>query len=174
MIYFGDEAGIRSDHHSGTTWAPRGQTPVVRTTGSRFGMNLISAVSAKGQLRFMVTPDRMTAPVFLEFLRRLTHNHERPGFLIVDNHSTHRARLVKDFVAKTSVQLRLFYLPSHSPELNPDEWVGRHVKNHRVGRQLITGPVKFRQLVLGALHRLQKLPRVIRGFFYDPDIRYAL
>jgi transposase len=174
VICFGDEAGIRSDHHSGTNWAPQGQTPVVRTTGSRFGMNLISAVSAKGQLRFMVTPDRMTALVFVEFLRRLIHNQERPVFLIVDNHSTHRARIVKDFVEKNSKRLRLFYLPSNSPELNPDEWVWRHVKNHRVGRQVITGPLQFRQQVLTALHRLQKLTSVIRGFFYDPDIRYAL
>ena len=74
VIYFGDEAGIRSDHHSGTTWAPQGKTPVVRTTGRRFGMNQISAVSAEGQLRFMVTPQRMTATVVIEFLRRLIYN----------------------------------------------------------------------------------------------------
>lgn len=140
VIYFGDEAGIRSDHHSGTTWAPKGKTPVVRTMGRRFGMNLISVVSAKGQLRFMVTPERMTALVFIEFLRRLIDNHERPVFLIIDNHSTHRARIVKDFVENTSGRLRLFYLWSYSPELNPDERVWRHVKNHRVGRQVITEP----------------------------------
>ena len=137
-------------------------------------MNLMSAVSAKGQLRFMVTPDRMTALVFVEFLRRLIHNQERPVFLIVDNHSTHRARIANDFVVKTSGRLRLFYLPSYSPELNPDEWVWRHVKNHRLGRQVITGPLQFRQQVLTALHRLQKLTSVIRGFFYDPDLRYTL
>ena len=68
---FGDEAGNRSDHHGGTTWAPQDRTPVVCTTGSRFGMNLISAVSTQGQLGFMVTPQRMTATVFVDFLRRL-------------------------------------------------------------------------------------------------------
>ena len=81
--------------------------------------NLMSAVSAKGQLRFMVTPDRMTALVFVEFLRRLIHNQERPVFLIVDNHSTHRARIANDFVVKTSGRLRLFYLPSYSPVAEP-------------------------------------------------------
>lgn len=174
VIYFGDEAGIRSDYHSGTTWAPQGQTPVVRTTGSRFGMNLISAVSAKGQLRFMVTPQRMTAPVFVEFLRRLIHNQERPVFLIVDNHSTHKARMVKDFVEEAKGKLRLFYLPPYSPQLNPDEWVWRHVKHHRVGRQVVTGPAQFQELVLNSLRRLQKLPATIRGFFYAPDLRYIL
>ena len=174
VIYFGDEAGVRSDHHSGTTWAPQGKTPVVRTTGSRFGMNLISAVSAQGQLRFMVTPQRMTATVFVEFLRRLIHNQKRPVFLIVDNHSTHRARMVKDFVEQTQGQLRLFYLPPYSPQLNPDEWVWRHVKNHRVGRQAVSGPAQFQELVVSALRRLQKLPATIRGFFYAPDLRYIL
>jgi transposase len=130
---------------------------VVRTTGSRFGMNLISAVSANGQLRFMANPDPTTAPVFVEFLRRLIHNEERPVFLIVDNHSTHRARIVKDFVENNSERLRLFYLPSHSPELNPDEWVWPQVKNHRVGREVITGAVEFRTQVLATLRHLQKL-----------------
>ena len=174
VIYFGDEAGVRSDYHSGTTWAPQGKTPVVRTTGSRFGMNLISAVSAQGQLRFMVTPQRMTASVFVEFLRRLTHNQQRPVFLIVDNHSTHKARMVKDFVEQTQGRLRLFYLPPYSPQLNPDEWVWRHVKNHRVGRQVVTGPAQFQALVIASLRRLQKLPATIRGFFYAPDLRYTL
>ena len=174
VIYFGDEAGIRSDHHSGTSWAPRGETPVVRTTGSRFGMNLISAVSAKGQLRFMVTPQRMTATVFLDFLRRLIHNQDRPVFLIVDNHPTHKARMVKDFIEQTNGQLRLFYLPPYSPELNPDGWVWRHVKNHRVGRHVVTDPAQFQSLVLSSLRRLQKLPDTIRRFFYAPDLRYIL
>ncbi len=111
----------------------------------------------------MVTPARMTAPVFVEFLRRLIHNQDRPMLLIVDNHSSHGARLLKDFVAETSGRLRVFYGPSYSPELTPDEWVRRHVKHHRMGHQ-----------VLAALHRRQKLPSVIRSFFYDPDIRYAL
>ena len=53
-IYFGDESGIRSDHHTGTTWAPQGQTPVVRATGRRFSLNMISAVSTQGEFRFML------------------------------------------------------------------------------------------------------------------------
>ncbi len=174
VIYFGDEAGIRSDNHSGTTWAPHGKTPVVRTPGSGFGMNLISALSAKGQLRFMVTPQRKTATVFIEFLRRLTHNQERPGFLIVDSHSPHKAHMVQDFVEETKGKLRLFYLPPCSPQLNPDEWVWRHVKNHRVGCQVVTGPARFQELVLSSLRRPQELPATIRGFFYAPDLRYIL
>jgi transposase len=63
-IFFGDEAGVRSDYHAGTTWAPRGQTPVVRVTGARFGLNMISAVSARGQLRFMIVNGTVDAARF--------------------------------------------------------------------------------------------------------------
>jgi len=53
LIFFADEAGIRSDNHAGTTWAPKGQTPVVKATGARFGLNMLSAVNAQGRFRFM-------------------------------------------------------------------------------------------------------------------------
>jgi transposase len=99
QIFFADEAGVRSDFHSGTTWGRRGQTPVVLGTGARFGANLISAVSAQGQLRFMLTKGRITAAVFIEFLKRLLVNAAAAIFLIVDGHPTHRAKSVTRFVA---------------------------------------------------------------------------
>ena len=123
-IFFGDEAGIRSDYHSGTTWGVRGQTPVVAATGQRFGINMISAISARGLLRFMVVKGKVNGPKYIEFLQRLIHNAPRPVFLIVDGHPVHKARTVKDFVASTEGRLRLFYLPPYAPELNPDEQVG--------------------------------------------------
>ena len=73
-IHFADEAGVRSDFHSGTTWGLRGRTPVVSSTGARFGVNLISAVSTQGQLRFMLTKGRVSAAVFMDFLKRLLVN----------------------------------------------------------------------------------------------------
>jgi transposase len=113
VVFFGDEAGVRSDHHAGTTWAPRGRTPVVSSTGARFGLNLISAVSAQGEFRFMVTTGRVGARVFIEFLKRLIYNAGRPVFLIVDGHPAHKAVLVKRFVAACQGALRLFFLPPH-------------------------------------------------------------
>ena len=123
-IYFGDEAGIRSDHHAGTTWGIRGSTPVVRTTGARFSMNMISAITSKGAMRFMTYTGKMNAPLFCEFLKRLIHNAPGKIFLILDGHPVHRAGLVKRFVETTNGELRLFTLPPHSPELNPDELSG--------------------------------------------------
>lgn len=99
-IYFGDEASVRSDYHC-TTWAPRGKTPVVTTTGARFKVNLISAISTRGALHFMATEKNFTAEVFCEFLRRLIDNATHPVYLIVDRHSVHRSAEVQKFVAST-------------------------------------------------------------------------
>jgi transposase len=99
QIFFADEAGVRSDYHSGTTWGRRGHTPVVSSTGARFGANLISAISAQGQFRFMLTKGRVTAAVFIEFLKRLLVNATTPIFVVVDGHPTHRAKSVARFVA---------------------------------------------------------------------------
>src|SRR4249920_2459228 len=81
-----DESGIRSDHHAGTTWAPVGQTPVVKATGTRYGLNMLSAVNALGHFRFMTVEGRVNASVFREFLKRLIAGMERKIFLIVDGH----------------------------------------------------------------------------------------
>jgi len=84
-LFFGDEAGIRSDFHAGTTWASRGETPVVPATGRRLGLNLVSAISPRVELRFMTVEGRMNADKFIEFLRRLLHNARGRVFLIVDH-----------------------------------------------------------------------------------------
>jgi transposase len=139
-IFFGDEAGVRSDHHAGTTWAVKGKTPVVTSTGARFGLNLISAVSAQGELRFMTVKGRVGAKVFIEFLKRLVHNVERMIFLIVDGHPAHKAKIVSRFVASMKDRLQLFFLPPYSPELNPDERVWNDLKNNAVGRQRMDSP----------------------------------
>ena len=172
-IFFGDESGVRSDYHAGTTWAPKGETPVVSRTGQRVSCNMISAVAAKGLMRFMVTKGRVTARVFIDFCRRLIKNAKRPIFLIVDGHPTHRAKLTQEFVRSTDGKLRLFFLPPYSPELNPDELVWRDVKAHTIGRHAIESHRHLRDLALSALRRLQKTPGKIRGFFRSPTTAYA-
>ena len=150
-VYFSDEAGVRSDFHSGTTWAPKGKTPIVEATGQRYGMNIISAISPRGEMRFMTVEGRMNAGKFIEFLKRLLRNAEQPVFLIVDGHPSHRARKVFEFVRKTKGKLRLFFLPPYSPELNPDELVWNHLKNHGVGKRIVRSREELKRVVLGHL-----------------------
>jgi transposase len=169
-IYWGDEASVRSDYHAGTTWAEKGKTPVVKTTGARFKINMISAISAKGTLRFMITDKGLTAPLFIKFLERLIRRQKSAIYLIVDGHPVHKAKSVRDFVAGTNGMLEFHYLPGCSLELNPDELVWNHVKRHTVGRQTITGPDQLKNNVKTALKRLSRLPGVVREFFGTPEL----
>jgi len=173
IIFFGDEAGVRSDHHAGTTWAPKGHTPIVSTTGARFGLNLISAVSAQGEFRFMLTPGRLGAAVFVEFLKRLIYNSERPIFLIVDGHPAHKAKMVKTFLAANDRKLRVFYLPPYSPELNPDERVWNDLKNNLVGRKVIKSPEQLKDEVISNLRSIQKSADRVRAYFQNETTKYA-
>lgn len=171
-VYFADEVGIRSDHHAGTTWAARGKNPVVKTTGARFSLNMISAVTAQGLLRFSTFTGSMTAEKFIDFCQCLVADAEGPVFLIVDGHPVHRSKKVKTFAANSEGQLRLVFLPGYSPQLNPGEWVWQNIKNDRVGPQSITGPDQMKRLAVAGLQRLQALPEVVRSFFKDPDLAY--
>ncbi len=172
-IYFGDHAGVRSDHHAGTTWSPRGVTPVVSTTGARFGFNMISAVSPRGLLRFMVVEGKVNAGVFIEFCHRLLQGATRPVFLIVDGHPSHKARKVEQWLQQQGGRLRLFLLPGYSPELNPDELVWNGLKNHALGKVTHTDKATMRKAAEGYLRSLQRSPQRIKALFQKPSVRYA-
>jgi transposase len=174
MIFFGDEAGIRSDHHAGTTWAIKGKTPIVSSTGARFGLNLISAVSAQGEFRFMTVRGRINAAKFIEFIKRLIHGVDRMVFLIVDGHPAHKAKMVNRFVDSVKDRFRLFYLPPYSPELNPDERVWNDLKNNAIGKQFITTPKKLYRSVISYLRFIQKSPDRVRSYYNNETTRYAL
>ncbi|MCD9461318.1 IS630 family transposase, partial [Marinibactrum halimedae] len=171
-IYFGDESCIRSDHHSGTAWAPVGETPIIERTGARFSINMISAINPKGHQRFMAFTSSMNSDKFIEFLKRLMTNAEKPIFLILDGHRVHTSKKVKEFVIKTQGMLRLFILPPYSPQLNPDEWVWNWLKNHKIGKFSIKGPDQFCEQVKKFMCQLQKSKNILLGFFKDKNLEY--
>ncbi len=172
-IFFEDESGVRSDYHAGTTWASKGQTPIIERTGQRVSCNMLSAVASRGLMRFMVTRARLTTDVFLEFCKRLIKGVKRPIFLIVDGHPTHRAKRTREFVESTKGKLRLFCLPPYAPDLNPDELVWRHVKTHSVGRRAVESHEQLVQIVTSTLFALQRRPNTVRAFFNAPTTAYA-
>lgn len=133
-VFFGDEAGVGTADHTGTTWAPVGRTPGVRGTGARLSVNMISAVSAPGKMHFSFIEGTTNAVTFIDYLTKLRHAVAGKIFLVVDGHSAHTAAATRQYVASTDGRLKLFYLPPYSPELNPDEWVWKNVKHDRVGR----------------------------------------
>ena len=145
---------------------------MVAATGDRFAVNLISAVSAKGALRFAAYEGNLNAVVFLDFCRRLLADATGPVFLVLDGHPVHRSKAVKQFAAASGGRLRLCFLPGYSPELNPDEWVWKNIKHDRIGRVGVSSPDDLKAKALAALHRLQKLPHIVQGFFRDQNLRY--
>jgi transposase len=173
LIFFGDEAGVRSDHHAGTTWAAKGKTPVVSSTGARFGLNLISAVSSQGEFRFMTLRGRVGAAQFIEFIKRLLHGVQRMVFLIVDGHPAHKAKMVTRFIETVKDHFRLFFLPPYSPELNPDERVWNDLKNNAIGRQSINSPDQLHGAVISHLRFIQKSPARVCSYFNNETTKYA-
>jgi transposase len=172
QIFVADEASVRSEVHSGTTWAPIGQTPVVTSTGQRFSVNMISAVSSRGQLHCDLVEGRMNSARFIEFCAKLLQDIEGPVFLIVDGASYHHSKKTRKFVESTNGRLRLFQLPAYSPELNPDEWVWKNVKHDQVGRKSVLRRSDLVEITTEALTRLPRLPNIVRGFFHDPALAY--
>lgn len=172
-IHWGDEMGLRSDHQTGTSYAPKGRTPVIAGTGRRFGCNMISALSNRGRLRFMVFRKRFTSEVFIEFMERLIRNAPRKTFLIVDNLAAHKSRAVETWLAVRQERIRVFYLPPYSPELNPDEMLNHDVKANALGRRRPSDAHDMEADLRGYLRGTQRRPDIVRNYFRAPSVRYA-
>jgi transposase len=172
-IYWGDEMGLRSDHVTGTSYAPVGHTPVIRATGQRFGCNMISAITNKGALAFMVFPGKFKAPVFVEFMRRLLKQIDGRIYLIVDGHPVHRSGTATRFAATHSSRLRLIRMPGYCPELNPDELLNQDVKTNGLGKSRPTNRTDLMATVRSHLYRRQKQPQMITNLFREKHVRYA-
>jgi transposase len=172
-IWWGDEMGLRSDHQTGTSWGRIGETPVIPGTGQRFSCNMISALTNRGHLAFMVFDGSFTDSVFLRFLGRLARQAQRKVFLIVDRLRVHRARRVLNWVEAHSKELELFYLPAYSPQLNPDEILNQDVKSNAIGRRRAADPIEMKANLRGYLRSTQRQPHVVRSFFDEAHVRYA-
>ena len=174
VIYFGDAAHMRSDHHAGRTWGKKGETPVVQATGARHGISLVSAITSKGHMRFMIKEKGgVNSAVFIDFLKRLVVGAKRTIFLIVDRGPAHRSKKTKAFIETLGNKLKLFYLPPYSPDKNPDELVWKHLKADTVGRMVTTSKADFKGKVVSSMRSLQKNPKKIRSFFQKPSLQYA-
>jgi transposase len=172
-IYWGDEMGLRSDHQTGTSYGRKGRTPTIPGTGKRFGCNMISAITNRGHLLFMVLQRRFNSAVFLVFLARLVRQVGRNAFLIVDGHPAHRSAVVKRWLAEQARRIRVFYLPWYSPKLNPDELLNQDVKSNAVGRRRPADQDEMISSVRGYLRSTQKQPQIVRGYFQEENVRYA-
>jgi transposase len=174
VVLWLDEMGVRSDAAAGRSWAPVGQTPVIKRTGKRFGVNMISAISNAGMLRFRLFTGSFSGPVFIDFLGRLLRDcGGQKVHLIVDGHPVHRARLVSAWVGRHADRIELHFLPGYSPELNPVELLNHDVKANAAGRRRPRSAGELRDELRGYLRRRQRQPEVLVRFFNHPSTRYA-
>ena len=171
-IFWGDETGMRSDHQAGTSYGRRGHTPVIPGTGKRFRCNMISAITNRGALAFRVFKGRFTAPLFLNFLERLTRQHPRKVFLIIDRHPVHLSQDVIRWIRHTR-RIRIYLLPGYSPQLNPDELLNQDVKANAVGRQRPRTQRELASNVRRFLWSAQHRPQKVQSYFHGPHVRYA-
>jgi len=173
LIYWADECGVRSDDVRGRSFALKGQTPEIRTTGQRFGCNMISALSNRGALAFQVFEGRFVTATFIDFLQRLVkHGKGRKIALIVDGHPVHKAALVKRWIAEQKGAITLYFLPGYAPELNPDELLNHDLKLGLAKRRP-RNHAELKSAVRSHLHKRQKQPQVVRNFFKAKHVRYA-
>ncbi len=173
LICWGDEIGVRPDHQAGRSYAPRGKTPAIPGTGQRFGCNVLSALTNRGHLGFMVFKKGFTGAVFLRFLGRLVKQAKRKVFIIVDRHPVHRSKKVRQWLEDNPARIRLFFLPGYSPQLNPDEMVNQDVKTNAVGRRRAHTRPQLMGNVRRCLERRRMNPEFVRRYFHESSVRYA-
>lgn len=172
-IHWGDETGLRSDDVRGRSYAPQGQTPVVRVNSKRHGLSVISTVTNKGQMRWKIFDGALNSDILIDFMKRLIRDTGRKVYLILDNLRVHHSKPVKAWLAEHKRQIEVFYLPSYSPELNPDEMANADLKQAvtklapaRTKLQLVKATSKH-------LRSVQRQPERIKRYFGHEPVRYA-
>jgi transposase len=172
-IHWGDETGISNQAVHGRSFAPKGQTPVLRRPATRRTLSMISAVTNRGTLRFMLYEGALNTALFLTFLQRLVRSARGKVFLFVDNLKVHKAGKVQTWVAAHRDKIALFFLPAHAPEHHPDEFLHSDLKQHLGRRPAAKDKAGLESRLRGYLRRLQRQPHRVRAFFQAPTTRYA-
>ena len=170
-ILWEDEMGMRSDHQSGTSYAPKGKTPVIKRTGKRFRLNMISAISNGGKKQFMIFKDSFNGQKFILFLRQLMRGSRKKIFLIVDGHPAHKTNQVKEWLERYKHWIKLYFLPAYSPELNPQEYMNQDIKTNAVGKHRTLNVEQLERTVREYLKTRNK--EKVSNYFKHPKVQYA-
>ena len=173
MIFFLDEAGFQSDPPLGRTYGLKGKTPVVRTSGQRQSINVISAVNARGEFWAATYTGKLDAEAFVAFLENFMSGRRGKVFLVVDGHPAHKANRVKALVKRMKGRLELHFLPPYAPDLNPDEFVWSYMKGAGVSKKPLKQNESMRQRVEEDLANIQHNRRLVRSFFGADSVAYA-
>jgi transposase len=172
-IYFGDETGLQNQATLLRGDAPIGQTPIVRTEAKRIKINMLSAISNRGKLRFVLYKDNTNADKLIDFMRRLVHDSPKKVFLVLDNPRVHRAKKVTAWLEKHKAEIEVFYLPPYAPEYNPDEMLNSDLKRGISNRPSPRSEKELEHNVRPHLKSAQLRPEKIKGFLHAKYTKYA-
>jgi transposase len=172
-IQWGDETGVKNACHHGRSYAPKGQTPVKQSMSKRFSVNMISTVTNQGKVQFMIYTDTMNADRFIQFLQQLIKNSSQKIFLILDNLRVHHSKIVKEWVLENIDKIELFYLPSYSPERNPDEYLNCDLKQGLSDKPSPKNQDKLKENVEGHMNLLVQNQERVKKYFKHESINYA-
>lgn len=172
-IQWGDETGLRSDDVRGRGYAPKGKTPVVLANANRSKLSVISTVTNKGQMRWKVFSGALNAKILIGFMKRLVHGHKKRVYLILDNLRVHHSKAVREWLEKNQDKIEVFYLPSYSPELNPDELLNADLKQRVVKVAPARTKIALTRSAISALRSIQKQPERVESYFGQDDVCYA-
>lgn len=173
IIYFGDETGMRSDHQTGRSYAPKGETPIIKRTGERFSLNMISAISNKGHLQFMIIDGRFNGDVFINFLKRMIRYSTKKIYFVTDGHPAHKTKKLNEWLEQNKNRIEVFFLPPYSPELNPQEYVNQDVKTNVIGKKRPINKEQMKNNVNEFMHNRKKDKRQVQKYFHEKHVRYA-
>ena len=167
-IFYWDEAWFKSTEHRWRTWWIKWKTPIVSATGARFWINAMSIISKNSAMKFMVYEGTFTSDTLLVFLKKLVFKTNKKYTLVLDGHPTHKTKKVTEYLESIDHQVKIYFLPPYSPELNPDELVWNNVKEHMKGL-ISASKSEIRRHVLNGLSRIQKSKNLISSFFLHPE-----
>jgi transposase len=171
-IAFEDEGGVGISDHNGRTWGEKGETPEVIASQRRGGYNMLSIVTAQGLLQYSIKDGTINEDSFIGFLRKLLKHRTRPLMLLLDRASFHCSKKVRRFVRAHRSQIRIFFLPTYSPKMNPAEQVWNAIKNNGLRRMLITTKSELKRKLKSQLRRLQMCKEKVKSFFKLRETSY--
>jgi transposase len=173
VIYWGDETGVKNQCNHGRSYAPKGKTPIKKSMSKRFSVNMISAITNQGKVHFLLYSDTMNSDKFIEFMKQLIKSSSQKVYFIVDNLRVHHSKIVKEWLEENKEKIALFFIPSYSPELNPDEYLNCDLKQGMSAKKSPKNVEILQSNVLSHMCMLQEKPERVKKYFEHKAINYA-
>ncbi len=166
LVLFGDEASFAQWGSLGYTWALIGHQPLIKTTGKRKAYKVFGAIEFfSGRLFYQGVVGKLNASAYLRFLKLILRKTRRPVFLVQDGAPYHRAKAVKDFLARHAQRLTVTTLPSYSPDYNPIEYLWRATKREATHNHYFPTFADLVASVEKTLRSLAARPDYVRSLF---------